>query len=467
MKKVLLMTMMVMIAGLVSAQLTIKNDITTQDELFVGGDVTLDTGVVTGTGKISLIGNWTTNQTANAFGTDTTRVLFVGTSQQQIAGKGTNFPIVYINNTGGVKFANTISGPTWVQKRLQMVGGILDLNGHTVKFMPQALLQEQPTTYVTDTTNNGKLWYRGYVSNPSSLDVAGFRMQVTGSFSDSLTVERTHVRQQLTGPDTSSIYAVWSVTPDGAVSNAMVRAYYYDAEIPNDLLSYESGFGIYRYDGTTWVAEGSVVDAGSNYVEATLTSGFGQRLTVGASIVTSALPIELLYFKPECTGDGAIKILWATAAEINSNRFTIEKSPDGFNWQELITVPSLGNNTSYVVIDESPWSLTYYRLTQYDNDGQYETFDIKAKCCCSRDYIGMTVYPNPFTQDVYVKFSSTIADIYVTDVVGKIVYTKHIADNSGIEYSLPLQTLAQGTYFVNVHLPDGQWLSEKIIKNTD
>ena len=93
---------------------------------------------------------------------------------------------------------------------------------------------------------------------------------------------------------------------------------------------------------------------------------------------TPALPIELLYFKGT-TKINYILLEWVTAAEINNNFFTIERSNDMFNWEIVTTMSGAGDsnyNISYEFKDFNPLdSINYYRLKQTDFDGRFEYFN--------------------------------------------------------------------------------------------
>ena len=91
----------------------------------------------------------------------------------------------------------------------------------------------------------------------------------------------------------------------------------------------------------------------------------------------SALPIVLVSFEGEIIGN-YVKLDWIVASQLNNDYYTIEKSSDAYNWEELATLPGAGNSNqemSYTTYDESPIiGHNYYRLTQTDYDGRFESF---------------------------------------------------------------------------------------------
>ena len=87
------------------------------------------------------------------------------------------------------------------------------------------------------------------------------------------------------------------------------------------------------------------------------------------------LPIELLYFTAQSTPDG-IDLLWASGSELNCAGFKLERSVDASNWLDIGYVEGAGNSqqvTRYLFEDRKPTlGVNYYRLIQYDFDGDFE-----------------------------------------------------------------------------------------------
>jgi hypothetical protein len=89
------------------------------------------------------------------------------------------------------------------------------------------------------------------------------------------------------------------------------------------------------------------------------------------------LPVELIYFEGiKYPNSNLLK--WSTASESNSDYFSIERSTDGENWQQVAVKSSAGNSTekiNYSYLDNiDQFTIHYYRLVQYDIDGKFETY---------------------------------------------------------------------------------------------
>ena len=117
-------------------------------------------------------------------------------------------------------------------------------------------------------------------------------------------------------------------------------------------------------------------------------------------ITQSSLPVELSTFEginlPQVN-----LIKWTTQSEHNSNYFSLERSRNGENWEEITTIPSSGNSTSeidYSYNDFDFYPLSYYRLKQVDIDGQYEMFG--PIVITRKEGLKITKYTNLLGQEI-------------------------------------------------------------------
>jgi hypothetical protein len=85
-----------------------------------------------------------------------------------------------------------------------------------------------------------------------------------------------------------------------------------------------------------------------------------------------SLPVELTEFEASSFQYYNV-VNWTTASEYNSLYYNLEMSVDGLNWTSISNQSAAGysnHEIKYSFIDYNQNRLTYYRLTQYDNDGQ-------------------------------------------------------------------------------------------------
>jgi len=89
-----------------------------------------------------------------------------------------------------------------------------------------------------------------------------------------------------------------------------------------------------------------------------------------------SLPVELTQFDATPYPQWNV-VKWTTASENNSSHFDLEMSTDGEEWRKITTRFAAGNSTQeikYSHIDYNLNSLVYYRLQQFDIDGQFKTY---------------------------------------------------------------------------------------------
>lgn len=91
------------------------------------------------------------------------------------------------------------------------------------------------------------------------------------------------------------------------------------------------------------------------------------------SDVVASLPSVLLSFDA-IINDKKVELTWASNTENNNNFFTIEKSKDAINFEQVTSIKGFGNYSSlinYFDIDYVPYSgISYYRLKQTDISGK-------------------------------------------------------------------------------------------------
>jgi hypothetical protein len=170
------------------------------------------------------------------------------------------------------------------------------------------------------------------------------------------------------------------------------------------------------------------------------------------------LPVELISLNTNCLTN-AISINWETASEYNSAYFDVEKSRDGSNWSLVNTIPAAGNSITtinYSVLDDenSENELVYYRLHQYDLDGNTKVYGpISSMCEGSTDF-DVSIYPNPSNGNVTFKINNSIAqtiEIKLIGADGKNISTVKKIIDAGINI-LPISfsSLKSGMYVVKI-----------------
>ena len=188
----------------------------------------------------------------------------------------------------------------------------------------------------------------------------------------------------------------------------------------------------------------------------------------------NSLPIELLSFTANINNN-KINLNWVTTTETNNNYFTIEKSKDALTFEEVSQVNGAKNSTqtlNYSVIDTNPYGgISYYRLKQTDNNGDFKYFQIVPVENKIAEIIISNIHPNPtttgnFSFDVYSPNKGTLR-IQLIDNVGRSIFdnTQCINDNQ-TKINIETTSITSGVYILKTSiLETGVILVNKIIKN--
>jgi len=175
------------------------------------------------------------------------------------------------------------------------------------------------------------------------------------------------------------------------------------------------------------------------------------------------LPVELIDFSARVENKIKVKLEWVTASEINNDFFIVQRSKDGREWESLIKKKGAGTTTSttyYYHFDHSPHKGTsYYRLKQYDLNGDFTYSDVRM---VKIDGIkNILLYPNPSQGIVNLNISSTeknAALLYIFDSNGRLVYQKDLSINKGdFIYNTDLSFLNSGFYFIKIFSLEGDY----------
>lgn len=165
------------------------------------------------------------------------------------------------------------------------------------------------------------------------------------------------------------------------------------------------------------------------------------------------LPVELISFKAAAAGQTS-HLTWSTATEIDNKGFSIERSLDGDEWEEIGFVE--GNGTSDIVnnyefTDLSPErGVNYYRLRQTDYDGRSELSDVESVTFQGNDALLFSAFPNPTAHSTTIAVPEGVIDVRVTDVTGRVVLERINEGTNGNQYTLDMSALAPATYRVQI-----------------
>lgn len=220
-------------------------------------------------------------------------------------------------------------------------------------------------------------------------------------------------------------------------------------------------------------AEIAAAGAGTYHIIGTVSQGCADTSTVKVTVVASALPVGLLYFRVTRIDNTAI-ITWTTSFEQNSNRFEIEQSTDGSRFIGIGEIKAAGNSTTdieYSYKDENirryGSNRIYYRLKQTDNDGSFTYSGTSLLLLDNRTNV-WKAYPIPFNNMLVIDIPSDLngqVSLEITDLTGRVVYRRQeIIVNAQTNIVLTdLPDLAKGVYYLTINSRNGK-TSLKLMK---
>lgn len=182
------------------------------------------------------------------------------------------------------------------------------------------------------------------------------------------------------------------------------------------------------------------------------------------------LPIRLSYFAAELHMD-IVALKWATTMEKNFQKFVVQRSSDGMDFEDLGEVAGKGFNihdveSKYFFSDKNPLTgFNYYRLKAVDLDGRYEYFPVRAvKVTAAKS---VAVYPNPASGE-FISFAANFsseasADIVLVDQLGIEVFR---LKTSAVQNTISFENkLRPGIYFLRYASNELESVTRVVVKN--
>lgn len=190
-------------------------------------------------------------------------------------------------------------------------------------------------------------------------------------------------------------------------------------------------------------------------------------------IDSSTFPVEWLSFTANRSGDDA-HLTWATASELNSDYYLVERSLDGNAFQAMGQVSANGTTqerSEYTFTDPDIVSLGqksyFYRLKQVDLDGSFEYSNVEELRLDDSGYpLSLLAYPNPATDFATLRLGHNgKAEVRVLNVSGQVVFRQDLPNpNANQEIQLPVSTWGAGTYIIHLVDEDSQQQQQLIVR---
>ncbi len=229
---------------------------------------------------------------------------------------------------------------------------------------------------------------------------------------------------------------------------------------PNQLVAQRWNTAAYWDPAQTSPAQSYANDApvaGTFQVSVPSVTNYSTSWTITDSSVP--LPVELIYFAAQIK-DGAVELSWTTESEIDNDFFTVQRTAEGEQFQDVIRVKGHGTSPTthhYTTTDPEPQAgRWYYRLRQTDFDGSASysrliSVDVPES-------LFRSLYPNPGTGEV-ISLSVPAGDvgktavIWVADSQGRHLFQSAQFTVTSRDIRVPLVApLGAGVYVVSIAL---------------
>lgn len=223
--------------------------------------------------------------------------------------------------------------------------------------------------------------------------------------------------------------------------------------------------------GATFISPTSV-DGSANTATFTVDFTSGQYYTLG-STESAALPVTLVAFTATNDNDERVIINWTSAEETGNAYYSIERSDDASDFENIGSIPGAGNSQDaleYTFTDKSPITgNSYYRLRQTDFNGKSTTTEVLRVNIDVPSISDFRLYPNPVKsgERVNLRYHSNREEKLTAQFIssqGKLIKTsEHELLTDSHNLSLSTSGFSPGIYLIKVSVMNGKTTTLKLI----
>lgn len=174
------------------------------------------------------------------------------------------------------------------------------------------------------------------------------------------------------------------------------------------------------------------------------------------------LPVEGLSFQASPIGNATVELTWQTLAEVNNQRFEVERSGDGNLFEQIGEVGGQGNRNeeaSYTFLDPSAMGERfYYRLKQVDFNGGYVYSEV-VEVLLSSDLAFLSIFPQPADQHFTLQLAQGATQpvfCRITDLYGCHILTQTFPTGQASSMQIESSRMAAGIYLVELKSEAGR-----------
>ena len=263
--------------------------------------------------------------------------------------------------------------------------------------------------------------------------------------------------------NTGTGFIWWKITPDiqpSGGANYDIKLYYNDGQMGSIIQEADIVIAKRENSSSQWIpliVTGADYD--DNFVSSTGLTSFSEFGIFDDSDDESTLPVTFLDFNLSCNKDQVI-LFWSTSSEINNDRYEIERSYDGIEFNKIGEVKGAGSSNvylTYTFMDIEPRAeISYYRLKQIDIDGSISYSKIIFTTCKNKsvqnEILRSFINGNNLVVDIH-STQITMIQIYLFDISGKLVIQKQFMASEGMNtFNIETNAISNGVYFIQALL---------------
>lgn len=175
---------------------------------------------------------------------------------------------------------------------------------------------------------------------------------------------------------------------------------------------------------------------------------FSRSMVLMSNYCSQLLPVELIWFTAN-HHNGNVILKWQVGQTESLDRFIIERSVDGTNWQEINNQPAVYGKSIYTGTDASPHtSYNKYRIRVIRKNNSIIYSAIQRVYVPQKNEM-INIYPNPASQKIFITGISSSPELNLYDLSGKLVWQKKLITIQNTA-SVDLPSLAKGIYMVKI-----------------
>lgn len=187
--------------------------------------------------------------------------------------------------------------------------------------------------------------------------------------------------------------------------------------------------------------------------------GKGDGYASATASKTTALPAMLVSFDA-IKDNNNVQLTWSTAGEINSEKFILERSTDGVNFETINEQFSQGNTISKTIYSYTDSlndlsGMVYYRLLQKDINKYAQQIGVKKVMIYKTlAPASLKVFPNPandlITLTVIIDGRESNYTVNIIGIDGKCYHSEEHSYKTTANLQIEISNLPEGVYIVYV-----------------